>query len=115
MRFPRQTGKNETVAITEALLFLFQRAGGTTVHTALTYQPQAENARNRLIDVTRSNPFFAGLVCRANVITFKRASIVFLSGQTREHPIVGPTANIALFADEAQDLDELYFQRASHP
>ena len=34
MRFPRQTGKNETVAITEAmLLFLFQRAGGT-VHTA---------------------------------------------------------------------------------
>ena len=45
----------------------------------------------------------------------KRASIVFLSGQTREHPIVGPTANIALFADEAQDLDELYFQRALSP
>ena len=40
---------------------------------------------------------------------------MFLSGQTREHPIVGPTANIALFADEAQDLDELYFQRAFSP
>jgi hypothetical protein len=116
IRFPRQTGKNETIAIAEAmLLFLFQRAGGTIVHTAPTYKPQAENARNRLLAITAGNPFFAGLTTRDNVVTCQRSNVHFLTGQTREQPIVGPTANIALFADEAQDLDEAYFDRAFSP
>jgi hypothetical protein len=116
-RFPRQSGKNETLAHVHAyLLFLYQRvAGSRIVHTAPTYDPQAHNAQQRLLELTAGNPFFKGLRSAGHTARLGQAHIVFLSGQPREPPNVGSTASLLLSKDECQDLDRRYIEQTFDP
>lgn len=116
-RFPRQSGKNETIAhVTAYVLFLYQRVvGSTIVHTAPTYDPQAANAQRRVMELVRGNSFFVKLRERDNEIELGEARVVFLSGKEREKPNVGSTASLALIKDEAQDLDQTYIEQTFDP
>jgi hypothetical protein len=116
-RFPRQSGKNETVAHVHAyLLFLFQRVKGAgIVHTAPTFDPQCKNAMRRIVEITAENAFFKGLHAAGNCISLGQARILFLSGMERDKPNVGSTASLLLSKDECQDLDGEYIERAFDP
>ncbi|HEY3341546.1 MAG TPA: hypothetical protein VGK81_05990, partial [Anaerolineae bacterium] len=116
-RFPRQSGKNETVAHVHAyLLFLYQRVrGATIVHTAPTFDPQCKNAIRRIVEITTENAFFKGLHAAGNTVSLGQARILFLSGMERDKPNVGSTASLLLSKDECQDLDSLYIERAFDP
>ena len=116
-RFPRQSGKNETVAHVHAyLLFLYQRVkGATIVHTAPTFDPQCKNAMRRLIEITGDNALFKGLRVAGNVISLGQVRILFLSGMERDKPNVGSTASLLLSKDECQDLDGDYIERTFDP
>ena len=116
-RFPRQSGKNETLAHVHAyLLFLFQRVkGASIIHTAPTYDPQAHTALERVLEITAGNPFFAALKVSDNVLTLGKAKAVYLSGMERDKPIVGSTASLLLCKDEAQDLNQRYIDQAFDP
>ena len=116
-RFPRQSGKNETVAHVHAyLLFLYQRVkGATIVHTAPTFDPQCKNAMRRIVEITAENTFFKGLHAAGNTVSLGQARILFLSGMERDKPNVGSTASLLLSKDECQDLDGDYIERAFDP
>ena len=116
-RFPRQSGKNETLAHVHAyLLFLFQRVkGAMIVHTAPTFDPQCKIAIRRLLEITSGNPFFKDLHTSSNLIRLGQARILFLSGMERDKPNVGATASVLLSLDECQDLDPQYVARAFDP
>ena len=116
-RFPRQSGKNETVAHVHAyLLFLYQRVkGATIVHTAPTFDPQCKNAMRRLVEITSDNAFFKDLRAAGNTVSLGQARIIFLSGMERDKPNVGSTASLLLSKDECQDLDAEYIERAFDP
>ncbi len=116
-RFPRQSGKNETLAHVHAyLLFLFQRVkGASIVHTAPTFDPQCKNAMRRVIEITSGNPFFKGIKVSGNTIIFGQARLICLSGMERDKPNVGSTASLLLSKDECQDLSMEYIERAFDP
>ncbi|HEY3289312.1 MAG TPA: hypothetical protein VGK87_04215 [Anaerolineae bacterium] len=116
-RFPRQSGKNETLAHVHAyLLFLFQRVkGASIVHTAPTFDPQARNAMLRVLEITSGSPFFANLKSAGNCLTMGRARAIFLSGAERDRPNVGSTASLLLSKDECQDLSQRYIEQAFDP
>lgn len=116
-RFPRQSGKNETLAHLHAyLLLLHQRQrGACIVHTAPTYDPQCRIAMRRLLDITAGSPYFRRIRTSGNVISLGQARIVFLSGMERDHPNVGSTASLLLSRDECQDLERDYIERAFDP
>jgi hypothetical protein len=85
------------------------------IHTAPTYEPQAYNALLRLMTLTASSPWFRDLRRRDNALMLGDARITFVAGQRSHTPPTGLTASLALFADEAQDLDIPYFRRTFEP
>jgi hypothetical protein len=114
--FARQMGKNELSAHLEAyLLNLFQRAGGTIIKTAPTFQPQLLVSMRRLESLL-DNPLDAGRWKgeRGYMIRLGRARAVFLSGDAQAH-VVGATASLLLEVDEAQDFDFEKYQREFRP
>ncbi len=116
-RFPRQSGKNETLAHVQLyLLFLFQRVkGASIVHTAPTFDPQCRNAMRRIAELSDGNVFLEALEVSGNVIRLGRARAIYLSGQERDRPNVGSTASLLLCKDECQDLNQSYVERAFDP
>ena len=116
-RFPRQSGKNETIAHVHAyLLFLYQRVkGASIVHTAPTFDPQCKNAMRRVLEITANNPFFKGIRASGNSIVFGQARLICLSGMERDKPNVGSTASLMLSKDECQDLSQAYIEQAFDP
>ncbi|MCL5275122.1 MAG: hypothetical protein M1434_10325 [Chloroflexi bacterium] len=116
-RFPRQSGKNETLAHVQLyLLFLFQRVkGASIVHTAPTFDPQCRIAMRRIAELSSGNVFLEALAVNGNIITLGRARAIFLSGQERDRPNVGSTASLLLCKDECQDLSQAYVERAFDP
>lgn len=114
--FARQMGKNELSAHLEAyLLNLFQRAGGTIVKTAPTFQPQLLVSKTRLESLL-DNPLDAGRWKseRGYMIRLGKARAVFLSGGAGAS-VVGATASLLLEVDEAQDFDFEKYQRDFRP
>ncbi len=114
--FARQMGKNELSAHLEAyLLNLFQRAGGTIVKTAPTFQPQLLVSKTRLESLL-DNPLNAGRWKgeRGYMIRLGKARAVFLSGDAGAN-VVGATASLLLEVDEAQDFDFEKYQRDFRP
>ncbi len=116
-RFPRQSGKNETLAHVHAyLLFLYQRVPlASIVHTAPTFDPQARNAMQRVLEITARNPLFKTLRTSGNTLIMGQARALFLSGAEREQPNVGSTASVLLSKDECQDLTQSYIERVFDP
>lgn len=91
--------------------------GGTVVVCAPTLYPQAEISEERLRRVLSfTERLFPGCAMRidGNVIRVGRASAIFLSASPAAH-VAGHTASIALVADEAQDIDQDWFNRQFRP
>jgi hypothetical protein len=113
--YPRQAGKNEVgAALVAELLLGHARSGGTIVVCAPTRDPQARISLERSWRALEraSGPV---LPRRAeHVLHAGDASAVFLSASPAAH-VAGHTASIALIADEAQEIDEDWFNRQFRP
>jgi hypothetical protein len=104
--FSRQAGKDEMLAQLLSLV-LIRRAslGGTIVIAAPTLRPQALISRDRLLDRLHANPVAAELTSTmGTTVRVGKAQAVFLSA-ARTANARGQTADIALVANEAQDID----------
>jgi hypothetical protein len=114
--FPRQSGKDETIAQLETfLLTLFQRVDACIVHVYPTQQ-QITTGTTRL---TRrlDNPMTAGQWhqrSRPTRATLGRASCAFFSGHPQARA-EGATANLLLIINETQDQDETIIERRFTP
>jgi hypothetical protein len=117
--YPRQAGKNELAATFVAyLLASHATRGGCVVVCAPTATPQVEislaRVRRTLEQLASTfpgsgQPRFAGTAA-----AFGRAWAVFLSASDEAH-VAGHTASLALVADEAQEIDEAWFDRQFRP
>lgn len=121
MMFPRQAGKNQvSAALVATLLRLNARRGGSIIVTAPTLQPQAIISRERTLEAIRDmNAPLGGRGASQVTVDGMRircgeASATFLSAQVGAN-VAGHTASIALIADEAQDIDEEWFDRQFRP
>ncbi len=115
--FPRQAGKNEVSAtLLTALLFIHAGRGGSAVVCAPTLHPQAALSLERTVARIRRFAEAARLpfATEGPTIRLGLASATFLSGQP-EANVAGHTASLMLIADEAQDLDEDWFNRQFRP
>jgi len=115
--FPRQAGKNEvSSALVAALLLANVEAGGSIVVCAPTLYPQAQISYQRTADRLRANAhrFAHRFSNEGTTLRYGAASAVFLSGSP-EANVAGHTASILLIGDEAQDLDEDWFNRQFRP
>jgi hypothetical protein len=115
--WPRQSGKNETLAhATLYLLYLYQRVPGSVIiHAAPTYDPQARNALERVVELSAGHALLRDLHRRDNTLTLRHARAIYISANPREHPLVGLTASLCLIMDEAQDIESDYARRALEP
>ena len=116
---PRQAGKNEIAAVLVAfLLRVHARTGGTVVVCAPTSEPQArislEPIRSALALTDPLVPVAGRSQVRGDTITVGRARAVLLSANPAAN-VAGHTASIAIVADEAQDVDEDWFNRQFRP
>ena len=115
--FPRQAGKNEiSASVVSGLLLMYSDYGGSVIVCAPTLYPQATLSFERTITrlrragpALRHKPSIEG-----NTIRYGTAQATFLSGSP-EANVAGHTASIMLIADEAQDLDEDWFNRQFRP
>ncbi|MBC7235902.1 MAG: hypothetical protein H5T69_08675 [Chloroflexi bacterium] len=111
----RQAGKNETAAHIEALLLnLYRRRGGTIVKAAPTFRPQVIHSITRLTSL-----FEGGILSplereQGYLLRLGRARMAFFSAAPGAH-VVGATADILLEADEAQDVDEIKWNKDFRP
>ena len=117
--FPRQAGKNEVAAaLVASLLCDSAKEGGTVVVCAPTMSPQAEisiaRVRAALAHMAVGNPVAAGARVNGSTIRVGKAEAVFLTALPGAH-VAGHTASLALIADEAQEIDEEWFDRQFRP
>lgn len=115
--FSRQAGKDEMLAQLLALLLL-RRAhrGGTAIIAAPTLRPQALISRDRLLDRLLANPLTASITTTRdrNTIAVGNAKATFLSA-ARTANARGQTADLALIANEAQDIDPAVWDAVFDP
>ncbi len=106
--FARQSGKDEMLAqLLAYLLVTFHRAGGTAVVALPTLRPQAQIARDRLLDVLASDRIRAlGLPLHVSEtqVRIGRAAVRFPSAAPTASAR-GQTASLLLVANEAQDIE----------
>ena len=117
--FPRQSGKNEVAATLVATVLAGNAlTGGGVVCCAPTFSPQAGISIERLRRAFEwlgpalpggARPRFDGAVVRVG-----EAWATFLSASAKAH-VAGHTASLALIADEAQEIDEAWFERQFRP
>ena len=115
--FPRQAGKNEISAwLVTSLLIENQASGGCVVVAAPTLHPQAQLSFERTLTHLRGWAAVSGTRVSTESATVRcgRASATFLSGHP-EANVAGHTASLLLIGDEAQDLDEAWFNRQFRP
>lgn len=116
---PRQSGKNEiAAALAACLLRAHARTGGSLVVCAPTLDPQgrigAERIRAALAATDALVPAAGRSRARGDTLEVGRARAVFLSASPQAS-VAGHTASIGLIADEAQDIDEDWFNRQFRP
>ena len=116
---PRQSGKNEIAAALVAfLLRAHAREGGTVVVCAPTLDPQARISADRIRTALAATdplvPASGQSRSRGDTVAVGRARVVLLSANPQAS-VAGHTASIALIADEAQDIDEDWFNRQFRP
>lgn len=115
--FPRQSGKNEVSAsLVAGLLLGHGGAGGSVVVCAPTLYPQATISFERTASRLRAAApdFGHKFSADGNTLRYGAASAVFLSGSPLAN-VAGHTASLLLIGDEAQDLDEDWFNRQFRP
>lgn len=114
---PRQSGKNQvSAALVAGLLRAHARRGGSIVVCAPTYRPQAAISLERTRALLDATAAAAGIATQAddNRLRCGRASATFLSASGAAQ-VAGHTASVALIADEAQDIDQEWFDRQFRP
>jgi hypothetical protein len=115
--FPRQSGKNHVSAsLIASLLLDHAGSGGTIVVCAPTLQPQAHISYDRTLERLRLALRGSGRSPAASrwTIHVGRAAAIFLSASPEAH-VAGHTASILLVGDEAQDIEEAWFDRQFRP
>ena len=117
--FPRQAGKNEvSAALVATILVGHAREGGSIVICAPTYRPQGRISEDRSWQAIRRlatwMPEARNAERQDNEIRVGRARALFLSASEEAHS-PGHTASLALIADEAQDINEAWFDRQFRP
>ena len=116
VQIARQGGKNELSAQLELVLLLTrQRAGGTIVKCAPTFEPQAAISRDRLL--ARADGARLGAIVRregAASVRCGRAAARFLSAGPGAS-VLGHTADLLLEVDEAQEVPAEKFDRDFRP
>jgi hypothetical protein len=114
---PRQAGKNQLAAtLVTALLLAHARRGGSIVICAPTFRPQAAISLERTRAILEPAARRAGILPRFDDARIRcgNAEAIFLSASGQAQ-VAGHTASIALFADEAQDIDSDWFDRQFRP
>ena len=116
---PRQSGKNEiAAALVACLLRANAHEGGTVVVCAPTLDPQARISAARIRAALAATdplvPAAGQSRSRGDSVAVGRARAVLLSANPQAS-VAGHTASIALVADEAQDIDEDWFNRQFRP
>lgn len=104
--FSRQAGKDEMLAQLIAFILMQHKdSGGTVVVAAPTLTPQALISRDRLIERVRVHPFVVPLkpTVRRSTIAVSNAKAMFVSAAKTANAR-GLTADIALIANETQDI-----------
>lgn len=115
--FPRQSGKNEVSAsLVAATLIQNADLGGSVIVCAPTLHPQAMLSFGRTVALLRHHAPLVGRRAEVDGTTIRvgLASATFLSG-AREANVAGHTASLLLVCDEAQDVDEDWFDRQFRP
>ena len=104
--FPRQSGKDEALALlVQYLLTLFSKVGGELVFFNPTFKPQTETSMRRLEARLQSNGITRGRWKRRSGYIYQigACSCTYMSADPTAH-IVGATANRLLLVNEAQDI-----------
>jgi hypothetical protein len=115
--FPRQSGKDEALAIlVQYLLARFQNAGAEMVFFNPTFKPQTETSMRRLETRLAGNPLTWGRWQRRSgyIYQFNQAFCTYLSAEPSAH-VVSATANRLLVVNEAQDVAPLKFDKDISP
>jgi hypothetical protein len=115
--FPRQSGKDEALAIlVQYLLTLFKNEGGEMVFFNPTFKPQTETSMRRLESRLRSNSITIGKWKRRSgyIYEMNNAYCTYLSADPTAH-VVSATANRLLVVNEAQDVGMLKYDKDIDP
>jgi len=115
--FPRQSGKDEALAIlVQYLLVLFMNEGAEIVFFNPTFKPQTETSMRRLETRMRSNSITIGKWNRRSgyIYQMNNAYCTFLSADPTAH-VVSATANRLLVVNEAQDVGLLKYDKDIDP
>jgi hypothetical protein len=115
--FPRQSGKDEALAIlVQYLLALFAHEGGEMVFFNPTFKPQTETSMRRLENRLNSNSITIGKWKRRSGYIYQmgNAYCTYLSADPSAH-VVSATANRLLVVNEAQDVAKLKYDKDIDP
>ena len=115
--FPRQSGKDEALAIAvQYLLALFKNEGGEMVFFNPTFKPQTETSMRRLENRLSANPLTIGRWRKRSGYIFQvgKAYCTYLSADPTAH-VVSATANRLLVVNEAQDVGILKYDKDIYP
>jgi hypothetical protein len=115
--FPRQSGKDEALAIlVQYLLVLFKNEGAEMVFFNPTFKPQTETSMRRLEARLSSNSITIGKWKRRSgyIYQMNNAFCTYLSADPTAH-VVSATANRLLVVNEAQDVGMLKYDKDIDP
>ncbi len=115
--FPRQSGKDEALAIlVQYLLALFKKEGGEMVFFNPTFKPQTETSMRRLESRLDANILTLGRWKRRSgyIYQINNAYCTYLSADPTAH-VVSATANRLLVVNEAQDVGMMKFDKDIDP
>ena len=115
--FPRQSGKDESLAV--LVLYLLARSkneGAEMVFFNPTFKPQTETSMRRLEARLQSNVLTRGKWKRKSgyIYQMKNAFCTYLSGDPAANT-VGATANLLLVVNEAQDISTFKYDKDIEP
>ena len=115
--FPRQSGKDESLAIlVQYLLIRSMAEGGEMVFFNPTFKPQTETSMRRLETRLRSNVLTVGKWQRKSGYIFNmgRAFCTYMSADPSAH-VVSATATLLLVVNEAQDISPFKYDKDLDP
>jgi hypothetical protein len=115
--FPRQSGKDEALAVlVQFLLTRFEEFGGELVFFNPTFKPQTETSMRRLETRLDSNILTMGKWKRRSgyIYQINNAYCTYLSADPTAH-VVSATANRLLVVNEAQDVGMLKYDKDIDP
>lgn len=112
----RQGGKNEMSAQLEGwLLNRHRKTGGQIVKSAPTFKPQIVTSKTRLEEIL--NNWWNAKEYKTSfgyMVTLGKAKVLFFSTDPQAN-VVGATASLLMEVDEAQDVDQVVFDKNFAP